>query len=133
MNTPAELADRAAEAIRALNHATLPGHDAYEWPADVDAALAALERLAQRLPQTLDQAVAWLEQEHAAHRIGHDTYPNRTAVADEVADLLGHLETAAADAHDLARSLASARAVSSHLTGLTTDPTDTPRADGGHR
>jgi hypothetical protein len=50
--TPSEIAIAAAEEIRALNHVTLnPGCDN---PAAVHDTAAALQTLAERLPQTLD-------------------------------------------------------------------------------
>jgi hypothetical protein len=120
---PVDHAEAAAEAIRALNHATLEvgRPDGYEWPADVDAVIAALTVLAQRLPQALTQAARWLERASAAGTIGHD------ADADPVAEAgtaLVLLRFAAARADTLARDLGGVREVTCHLTG--TAPTSIP-------
>jgi len=79
-SSPGEPAWMAAEAIRALNHLTLStrpraGRRAggYVDPSDVDAVLAAVQVLAERLPQALAQACAWLDQQGGQHRIGRDS------------------------------------------------------------
>lgn len=66
--TPAatqRLADNAAEAIRALNHATLPadGFPGLQHPCDAYYLLGALQQLAFRLPQLLAQLSAYLQRE----------------------------------------------------------------------
>lgn len=63
-----ELAGTAAEAVRALNHATHPHSPvgALEYPADVYDTVAALKQLTQRLPQTFTQLGGFLETQHAA-------------------------------------------------------------------
>jgi hypothetical protein len=111
--TAVDCARVAAEAVRALNHATLSRHG-YEWPADVDATLGALELLADRLPQALRQAEVWLWAEHTAGRVGHDHDADVTVA---VGELLGHLEHTRRVVADLAAALRLARSVSSHLTG----------------
>ncbi|HUK71981.1 MAG TPA: hypothetical protein VLW50_24975 [Streptosporangiaceae bacterium] len=67
---PRDLADRAAESIRALNHLT---PDALEYPGDLYDVIARLKVMAQRLPQLFGQLSAWLELEYAAGRIAHDS------------------------------------------------------------
>ncbi len=59
----------AAEAIRALNHATLPGTGGLTYPADAYEALGQLAVLAARLPQALAQILAFLAAGQDAGRI----------------------------------------------------------------
>jgi len=61
-----ELADTAAEAVRALNYATQPGRDGLTYPGDVHSLLGALGTLTERLPQLCDQLGRWLATEQAA-------------------------------------------------------------------
>jgi hypothetical protein len=110
--TPAEWADRAAEAVRGLNHASRGG---YAWPSDVDAVVGSLETLAQRMPQALGQASRWLARETEAGRVGHDSGAD-TAYA--VGRALANLEAAADLAGELRALLAEARADTTHLTGI---------------
>jgi hypothetical protein len=60
--TVPQLADRAAEAIRSVNHAT----SALKYPGDIYSTVANLKILAQRLPQTFQQLGARFAQ------LGHD-------------------------------------------------------------
>lgn len=59
------LADAASEAIRALNHATLPGNGflALCYPCDAYDMLDALQQLAGRLPQLLAQISVFLRRQ----------------------------------------------------------------------
>jgi hypothetical protein len=68
---PAELADQAAEAIRALNHKLISGGLAY--PADAYDTIGALRTLADRLPQSLGLIARWLGYEHDRCAITHDS------------------------------------------------------------
>jgi hypothetical protein len=66
--TPADartIADSASEAIRVLNHATLPadGFTGLEYSSDVYHLLGAMQQLAARLPQVLVQTSAFLQRE----------------------------------------------------------------------
>lgn len=83
--SPAERAWDAADAVRGLNHATLAvtgPRAGYRYPCDVDAVLGALQTLAERLPQALAQASAWLGDQHHHARIGHDHRPHRSRHPD---------------------------------------------------
>jgi hypothetical protein len=62
-------ADTAAEAIRALNYATLPAAGTLTGPADVYDVVGALGSLTGRLPQVLSQLQSFLAGEHAAARV----------------------------------------------------------------
>lgn len=114
--TPVEAAALAAESIRILDHLT--AHTtSYRWPSDVDATLAELQALAERLPQALRQANRWLTTEHDADRIGHDRTPDPAAIRNHLHQLGADLERAANAADALTHALATARRTSSHLTG----------------
>lgn len=71
--SPAQLADRAAEAIRSLNHATFPSTSGLAgglvWPSDAYDVLACLGLLAARLPQVLTQLEGYLTGEVEAGRV----------------------------------------------------------------
>jgi hypothetical protein len=55
--TPAQLADEAAEAIRAINHLTQGApRDNWQYPGDVYSLVANLSQMAMMLPQALQQA-----------------------------------------------------------------------------
>jgi hypothetical protein len=66
--TPAGLADQAAEAVRALNHATIGGTGLVH-PADAYDVLGALALLAARLPQALGQVQNFLDDATEAGRV----------------------------------------------------------------
>ena len=110
-----EHARAAAEAVRSLNHETLPP-TGYEWPADVDTVIGALEMLAERLPQALRQAERWLNDQSDAGLVGDDRWNARPRVTVEAAS--AHLCTAIVEAGRLAAALGEARAQTAHLTGI---------------
>lgn len=115
--TPAALAEQAAEAIGDLTHATISG--GYRWPSDVDDVTRATARLTAGLQQTLRQAATWLRTEHDAGRVGHDTDPDpRRAVRVAIGEF-GTAIGAAASLHD---ALAAAGRHTSRLTGIGGDP-----------
>jgi hypothetical protein len=66
---PAVHAEAAAEAIRALNHATQGGAGGLGEPADAYTVLGHLATMAARLPQALDQLTRFLEAECDAGRL----------------------------------------------------------------
>lgn len=66
---PARQAEAAAEAVRALNHATLFAGNELTGPADVYDTLGSLAMLAARLPQALSQLQAFLDAETDAGRV----------------------------------------------------------------
>jgi hypothetical protein len=66
---PAGLAGEAAEAVRALNHATLPAAGGLVFPADAYDVTGALALLASRLPQALAQLLTFLRTEVQAGRV----------------------------------------------------------------
>jgi hypothetical protein len=77
----AAIADQAAEAIRALIHATQPAMSALEHPSDVYDVLGALETMAGRLPQTCGQLAGWLERQAEAGRVAATGWPVRRRCA----------------------------------------------------
>jgi hypothetical protein len=113
---PVQHAAAAAEAVRALNHATVHvrGQDGYASAEDVDEVLAQLAALAQRLPQALEQAARWLERAGTTGHVDHD----RGLDGDRAATLAGVLMRAgAAAAQTMQRRLEETRQITSHLTG----------------
>lgn len=70
--TPTEYADDAAEAIRALNHATGSRREGWQYPGDAYEVVGDLEMMARRLPQALTQARELLEQLRTGGHIRHD-------------------------------------------------------------
>jgi hypothetical protein len=116
---PSDHAMAAAGAIRSLNHATLWPDDphGYEWPSEVDDVVAALQLLADRLSQTLDQASRWLSRADERGEVGHDN----DADPHEAVAAGGLLFTAAhQDLTRLSHDLRRLRDITSHLTGLGT-------------
>ncbi len=90
-----------------------------EQAADVDATLAALSLLTQRLPQAIDQARQWLAARANEGRLGHDEVRVDDGLRAAVANLSVHLRDAGALAGDVAESLEDAWRITSHLTGGT--------------
>lgn len=93
-----ELAERAAGAVRELNHRTRDPH-AFAGPAEVYRLVGDLAVLAGGLPQLLGQLDRWLRAEHDAGRVRADTGTEATPVVAAAAAGL-------ADAGDAARELA---------------------------
>ena len=69
-DTTIALARIAAEAIRVLNHATMPGRGLAD-PATVCVVLGEFAAAAHRLPQLCTQLGGWLAAEHTAGRLAH--------------------------------------------------------------
>ncbi len=111
--TPAELAGQAAEAVRALNHATLPGTGRLEYPADAYEVAGQLSVLAARLPQALAQLLAFLSEQAAAGRITVVAGEHQDDPAAMLAAVTGDLDAAAASARRLHQALDAAQ---NHLT-----------------
>ena len=109
MSEPAEqtlaLARAAAEAVRALNHATLGGNG-LEQPADAYALLGELSLTAAGLPQLLAQAGRWLTTALGAGKLGCD---DGTDPAAAVSGAWLFIADARAGAAALARNLEHAQ------------------------
>ncbi|MFD9691334.1 hypothetical protein ACFWXO_36870 [Kitasatospora sp. NPDC059088] len=100
--TPAEHADVAAEAIRAINHLTRISQVDWEYPGDAYSTVANLAAMVHRLPQALDQIAAFVtrlsEEDHL--RADRDLDPAALAASIRVG-----LNLAKGDAESLARRL----------------------------
>lgn len=106
---PARHAEDAAEALRALNHATRPAAGGLAYPADAYDVTGHLAVLAARLPQALAQILAFLNAEAAAGRFVIVTGPHEGDPAAVLAETASHLNTAAAAASRLHQALDHAR------------------------
>lgn len=118
---PASYAKVAAEAIRELNHATLPAKNALSWPSDVYDVLAWLATLAARLPQALAQLDALLTEQVDTGRIA---VAGGDPVDDPVAAVITAgqwLHAASLTAHQLHSALDQAQAALTHA--ATAEPT----------
>jgi hypothetical protein len=111
--SPAELAGQAAEAVRALNHATLPGADGLAYPADAYEVTGQLSLLAARLPQALAQILAFLGEQAAAGRITVVAGQHAGDPAAMLTAVTASLAAAAASARRLHQALDAAQ---NHLT-----------------
>ncbi|MEZ7005701.1 hypothetical protein [Streptomyces sp. AD55] len=96
--TPAQLADDAAEAIRALNHATQSQRPGWKYPSDAYSVVGALARMAAGLPQALDQ-IGYLPESMVSN-----LRSDRGTLDSDLSDTYEAL----ADAHDAAEALRKA-------------------------
>jgi hypothetical protein len=106
---PARLAAEAAEAVRALNHATLPGAGALVFPADAYDVTGQLALLASRLPQALAQLLAFLQAEVKAGRVVIVAGDHAGDPAAALAALTGSVDAAMASARRLHQALDAAQ------------------------
>jgi hypothetical protein len=107
--SPAALAGQAAEAVRALNHATLPGAGGLVFPADAYDVTGQLSLLASRLPQALAQLLAFLNTEVQAGRVVIVAGDNAGDPAAVLAAATGSLDSAVASARRLHQALDAAQ------------------------
>ena len=112
--TPAAIADQAAEAIRSLNHLTRREAAGLTYPSDVYDVLGGLATMAARLPQLAQQLASWLEREHQAGRVGQD---GSLSPGEYVAAVVEALGRAAGDAVALQGALDTAYHAAGALTG----------------
>lgn len=111
-----EAAQEAADAIKALNYATLP-HDGYpglESPSDVYDVIGSLKVALQRMPQALQQSSLWLGEKYAAGNVGHDS---GTDAGQDVGNTRYLMDQAGEMAAELGALLNRAHSASAHLTG----------------
>lgn len=106
---PARLAEDAAEAVRALNHATLPGSGGLMFPADAYETAGALAVLVARLPQALAQLSAFLQAETEAGQIIIAAGPHVGDPGAAVSAACRHLDGASAAAGQLQQALDAAQ------------------------
>ena len=114
--TASEAAQEAADAIRALNYATLPheGAPGLEFPSDVYDVIGSLKTALQRMPQALQQCSLWLGEQNAAGKVG------RAGGGDpgpDVGNTRYVLDTAATMADELAAMLNKGHSAGAYLTG----------------
>lgn len=95
------LAGEAAEAVRALNHATQPGADELVFPADAYDVTGQLVLLASRLPQALAQLLAFLQTEVRAGRVVIVAGEHAGDTAAALAAVTASLDAAVASARRL--------------------------------
>ena len=95
--TPAQLADEAADAIRALNHATLSARDGWQYLGDAYSTVAGLARTVGMIPQALDQIGALIEQLDIGGKLRSD----KDTLGTDLDNTYGGL----ADANDAAKKL----------------------------
>jgi hypothetical protein len=112
-----ELANRAAEAIRQLHHATGRGQAGRSpgprYPSDVCGILGALTLATHRLPQALQQLAGFLEAEAAASRVKSDSQP--ATVEGSVAKARSGISRASAYDERLASNLDAAQSATTWL------------------
>ena len=77
---PRAAADAAAEAVRALNHATL--ETSTLTPADVYTVLGALVEMLQSTPQAVGQPLHAVQRHHDADGLAHDSLPIAQVMSD---------------------------------------------------
>jgi hypothetical protein len=106
---PAGLAADAAESVRALNHATMPGTGGLVFPADAYDVTGALSLLASRLPQALAQLQAFLHAEVEAGRVAIVAGDHTGDPAAVLAAVTASLDTAATSARWLHQALDTAQ------------------------
>ncbi|WP_327419718.1 hypothetical protein [Streptomyces sp. NBC_01233] len=102
--TPAQLAEAAGDAVRALNHATLGTQADWEYPGDVYSVVGNLSYMAGMLPQALDQVAQLLKRLEAEGHLKSDrdtlaadleaAYAGLTIAAGAASTLRGALDRA---------------------------------------
>jgi hypothetical protein len=121
--TVLDLADRATQAVRDLNHHTRHA-DAFTGPAQLYRLVGDLALLVGGLPQLLGQLGGWLQAEHDAGRVRSDT---RNDPGPAVSDAADDLAEAGDAARDVASLLNGAQQHLAHLGSVAPSdhPTDT--------
>jgi hypothetical protein len=110
--TPAQLADDAAEAIRALNRLTRTAGPGWEYPADAYDVVGNLLPAIQRLPQLFDQVARHIQ------RLADENHLRSTrglTVTTAVSAALDALGRAGQDAAQMAAALDTAHSALSPL------------------
>jgi hypothetical protein len=107
--SPAALAVQAAEAVRVLNHVTMPGSGGLAFPADAYDVTGQLSLLASRLPQALAQLLAFLQSEVKAGRVVIVAGDHAGDPAAVLAAVIGSLDSAVASARRLHQALDTAQ------------------------
>ncbi|MEW9521754.1 hypothetical protein [Streptomyces tubercidicus] len=104
-NTPAQHADTAAEAVRAVNHLTQQRQAGWEYPGDAYSTVASLYEMTARLPQAIGQTHRFMRdlEDTGRLRSDHDTLDRDLAYTyealKEARDLAERLGAALSRAH----------------------------------
>jgi hypothetical protein len=106
--TAARHAAEAAEAIRALNHATRPHAGGLVFPADAYDVTAELSALSARLIQALAQLAGFLNRQHAAGQVTIVAGPHEDDPDAVLAEVTAALDTATAASRRLHHALDTA-------------------------
>lgn len=110
-----EIADHAAESIRALNHLTQQPAAQALAPADIDQVVAVLSQAADRLPQLLRQIGDLLHHRQKAGLLRVDQTSPLSDPASAVTQAAAALQQAAGDASNAGRALDAAHQILAHL------------------
>lgn len=129
--TIGQLAEQAAELIRALNHLTLGGSGAITDPAEACEVVASLARVAGRLPQLLGQLSRWLVSENRMAHLRLDASSPTTDIGLAVTAAVIDLTEAAEGARRAGRALDASHQVLAHLAAAS-DMWDDPVKDADH-
>jgi hypothetical protein len=107
-------ADHAAEAIRQLNHATLPGREALDG-IEVYWTLGHLVDVVNRLPQALEQIAGLVERYHADGVLRVDDLREADSPARTLAEITLDLDGARGALRSVAQYLSAAHQAASHI------------------
>lgn len=110
--TPADLADAAAEAVRALNHVTHLTQSGWEYPADAYSVIGGLREVVQHLPQLYGQIADLLQTLADGDHIRSD---QGDSGADNVVTACDGLARATGDAEAMCAALDTVHAALSPL------------------
>ncbi|MEU8765011.1 hypothetical protein [Streptomyces sp. NPDC048659] len=103
--TPAQLADTAGDAIRALNHATLSTRPDWEYPGDAYSVVGNLAYMAGMLPQAIEQITQLLTTLEGENHLKSD----RDTLGDDLEAAYAGLHIAAGAAETLRGALTRAQ------------------------
>lgn len=103
--TPAQLADDAGEAVRAINHLTLSPRDGWWYPGDAYSVIGNLAHMAGMLPQAITQTRSLIARLDAEGRLRSD----KDTLDTDLAAAYAGLEVAAAAAQTLHQALSRAQ------------------------
>lgn len=102
--TPAQLSDDSAEAVRALNHATLQqSSNGWQYPGDAYSTVANLAHMTSMLPQALGQLESLIGALEDGGNLRSDKGPED--LPNRLVDFHGAIADAIGQAHALHRAL----------------------------
>jgi hypothetical protein len=111
---PAQLADDAAEAIRAINHLTLTrsaGDGSWGYPSHVYRTVGSLSRMAMMLPQALEQDTRFIADLNESGHLRSD----RGQLEEDLSEVFHGLDEARIAAERLYGALSRAHSGLAHL------------------